>query len=133
IKVLEGAVEDDNVFAFISTIDKGDRWDDPAAWAKANPNLGISVKLDDLQRQALKASRSPSALSAFKRLRLNVRSAQTERAVDMDIWRHNSRGPFDPDKLGKVKCWGGLDLSSKIDISAFVLLHAPDDDGIMRV
>ena len=52
VKVLEGTLHDDNVFAFISTIDKDDRWDDPKAWAKANPNLGISVKLDDLERQA---------------------------------------------------------------------------------
>ena len=49
-KVLEGTITDDNFFAFIATIDKEDRWDDPAAWAKANPNLGVSVKLDDLQR-----------------------------------------------------------------------------------
>ena len=35
-------MHDDNVFAFISTIDKDDRWDDPKAWAKANPNLGMS-------------------------------------------------------------------------------------------
>src|SRR5262249_13811180 len=35
-KVLEGTLVDDNVFAFIATIDKEDRWDDPVAWAKAN-------------------------------------------------------------------------------------------------
>jgi phage terminase large subunit-like protein len=132
-KVLEQIVDDDDVFVFIATIDKGDRWDDPAAWAKANPNLGVSVKLDDLARQARKASRSPSALSAFKRLRLNVRSSEAERAIDMQMWRECSRGPFDPDKLGRVQCWGGLDLSSKIDISAWIKLFAPDDDGIMRV
>jgi phage terminase large subunit-like protein len=132
-KVLEGVIEDDNVFAFIATIDKDDRWDDPLAWAKANPNLGISVKLADLERQAQKAARSPMALSAFKRLRLNVRSAVAERAIDMDMWHQNSRGAFDPDKLGRIRCWGGLDLSSKIDISAFVQLFEPDDDGIMRV
>src|SRR5215831_2894030 len=61
VKVLEGTLKDDNVFAFISTIDKDDRWDDPKAWAKANPNLGVSVKLDDLERQAQKAAKSPSA------------------------------------------------------------------------
>jgi phage terminase large subunit-like protein len=133
IKVLEGVVEDDNVFAFICTIDKADRWDDPIAWAKANPNLGISVKLADLERQAQKAARSPSALSAFKRLRLNVRSSVAERAVDMELWAKNTRGKFDPDKLGKLKCWGGLDCSSKIDLSAFVLLFEPDRDGIMRI
>src|SRR4029077_6337796 len=89
-KVLQGVVDDDDVFAFIATIDKGDKWDDPVAWAKANPNLGISVKLDDLHRQARKAAKSPAALSAFKRLRLNVRSAVAESFVDMATWAKNS-------------------------------------------
>jgi phage terminase large subunit-like protein len=133
IKVLEGVVQDDSMFAFIATIDAGDRWDDPKAWAKANPNLGISVKLDDLERQARKAAKSPSALAAFKRLRLNVRTSLAERAIDMDLWRKNSRGRFDPDKLEGLRCWGGLDLSSKIDISAFIKLYEPDEEGIMRV
>jgi phage terminase large subunit-like protein len=133
IKVLEGAVEDDSVFAFISTIDKGDRWDDPVAWAKANPNLGISVKLDDLERQARKAAKSAGALVAFKRLRLNVRSSAMDRVIDMAQWAKNSRGRFDPDKLESRRCFAGLDLSSKIDISAFVRLYEPDEGGIMRV
>lgn len=132
-KVLEGVLEDDDVFAFIATIDKGDKWDDPRAWAKANPNLGISVKLDDLQRQARKASKSPGALSAFKRLRLNVRTASAEAAIDMATWAKNSRGRFDPDKLERARCWGGLDLSSKIDITAFIKLFEPDEDGRMRI
>ena len=134
-KVLEGVVEDDSLFAFIATIDKDDRWDDPVAWAKANPNLGISVKLDDLERQARKAAKSPASLSAFKRLRLNVRSAVSERAIDMQQWAKNTRGKFDPDKLPAEarRCWGGLDISTKIDITAWVKLFAPDEAGIMRV
>jgi phage terminase large subunit-like protein len=133
IKVLEGTIEDDSHFAFITTIDKDDRWDDPVAWAKANPNLGISVKLDDLERQARKAAKSPGALDAFKRLRLNVRTSDAARVIDMPTWAKNSRGRFDPDKLDRQRCWGGLDLSSKIDITAYVKLFEPDDDGIMRV
>jgi phage terminase large subunit-like protein len=133
-QVLEGVIDDDNVFAFITTIDKDDRWDDPKAWAKANPNLGISVKLDDLERQAKKAAKSPSALVAFKRLRLNVRTSDSERAIDMATWARNSRGRFDPDKLDPPRrCYGGLDLSSKIDISAFVKLFEPDGDGVLRI
>ena len=73
-QVLEGIVKDDSYFAYIATLNKEDRWDDPKVWIKANPNLHVSVKIDDLRRQALKASRSPPALVAFKRLRLNVRT-----------------------------------------------------------
>ena len=128
VKVLEGTIEDDNLFAFITSIDKGDRWDDPKAWAKANPGLGISVKFDDLERQAKKAAKSPPAQNAFKRLRLNVRTAGAERAVDMDVWRSNSSitaAKFDFGSLDKRRCWGGVDLSSKIDLSAYVKIFEP--------
>jgi phage terminase large subunit-like protein len=135
VKVLEGVLADDSLFAFIATIDKDDRWDDPIAWGKANPALGVSVKLDDLERQARKAAGSPAALTAFKRLRLNVRTSDSERAIDMLQWAKNSRGRFDPDKLPSEErqCWGGLDISTKIDITAWVKLFAADRDGIMRV
>jgi phage terminase large subunit-like protein len=92
------------------------------------------VKYDDLARQALKAKRAAGALVAFKRLRLNVRSSDAERAIDMAQWTANSRGPFDPDRdLVRKRCFGGLDLSSKIDITAWVKLFEPDEAGIMRV
>lgn len=128
-KVLEGTIEDDATFAFIATIDKGDKWDDPAVWEKANPNLGVSVKFDDLERQARKAAKSPSAQSAFLRLRLNVRQASAERAIDMEIWAKNGGPRFGLADMKGRRCWGGLDLSSKVDISARVLLFEPAEPG----
>lgn len=128
-KVLEGTLDDDDVFAFIATIDKDDKWDDPVAWAKANPNLGISVKLDDLERQARKAAKSPSAQSAFKRLRLNIRTSAADRAIDMGVWAKNGGERFGLADMKGRKCWGGLDLSSKVDISARTLLFEPDEPG----
>lgn len=133
-KVLEGTIEDDATLAYIATIDKGDQWDDPAVWEKANPNLGISVKFDDLERQAKKAAKSPSAQSAFKRLRLNVRTSSAERAIDMETWAKNGLARFDPAEMRGRRCWAGLDLSSKIDISAFVKLFDPvEPGGRMRI
>lgn len=128
-KVLEGTLEDDTLLAFISTIDKDDRWDDPAAWAKANPNIGVSVKLDDLHRQADKAKRSPTAQAAFKRYRLNVRTSDDQRAIDMALWSCNTLGRIDPESLKGRECFVGLDLSSKIDITAAVRLFAPSSPG----
>lgn len=127
-KVLEGTIEDDSFFSFITSIDKGDRWDDPKAWAKANPGLGISVNLDELVDQARKAKNSPPAQSAFKRLRLNVRTAAAERSVDMAVWRANSTetaARFDFGSLDRRRCWAGADLSSKIDLSAYVKIFEP--------
>ena len=134
IQVLEGTVKDDSYLAFICTLDKGDAWDDPKVWGKANPNLNVSVKLDDLKRQALKAQHSPSALVAFKRLRLNIRTSDITRAIDMEVWRRNTGGPFDPAMLHGRRFYGALDLSSKIDLSAWVKLFPPvEDDLLWRV
>jgi phage terminase large subunit-like protein len=132
IKVLERVVEDDNYFAYIATIDKADQWDDPKIWIKANPNLGVSVKMDDLQRQALKAKGSPPAKSAFMRLRLNVRSSGADRALDMEQWAKNSLGKFDPGHLAGRKFYGALDLSSKIDLTAWVKVFPPTGDNDPR-
>lgn len=133
-EVLEGVFEDDATFAYIATIDAGDRWDDPRAWAKANPNLGVSVKLDDLQRMATKAKNSPPSQAAFKRLRLNVRQSAADQAIDMEVWKRNSRGQFDPAILHGRRFYAGLDLSSKIDLSAWIKLFPPDsDDPLWRV
>ena len=108
VKVLERVVEDDNLFAFIATIDAEDAWDDPAAWRKANPGFGVSVKLDDLKRQAAKAKNSPSALVAFKRLRLNVRTSDATKFIPMDAWARNNLGRFDPDDLRGRSFYGAF-------------------------
>lgn len=128
VKVLEGLIEDDSAFVFITTIDKTDRWDDPKTWAKANPNLGVSVKLDDLKRMASKAKKSPSAQVAFKRLRLNVRTAAANKAIDAQTWARNSLGPFDPASMRGRRCYGGLDMSSKVDLTAWVKLFPPIEE-----
>lgn len=128
IQVLEGTAKDDSYFAMIFTLDKDDAWQDPKVWVKANPNLHVSVKMDDLKRQALKASRSPAALVAFKRLRLNIRTSDATRAINMELWRQNTNGAFDPASLNGRPFYGGLDLSSKVDLSAFVKLFPPQGD-----
>ena len=47
------------------TIDEGDAWDDETTWAKANPNYGVSVSIDDLRRKATEARQSPEARNNF--------------------------------------------------------------------
>lgn len=126
-KVVLGVVEDEHYFAYLAVLDKEDRWDDPAVWIKANPNLDVSVKLDDLKRQSQKAKNNPSAQTSFKRLRLNLRVSDATKAIDLDVWRRNSQGRFDPAILRGRSCYSGLDLSSKIDISAKVNLFPPLD------
>jgi len=129
-QVLERTITDDSWFAFIAAADERDaeRWDDPAVWAKANPNLGVSVKLDDLQRKADKARHLPAAQNAFMRLHLNVWTQQADRWLDLDLWDANNIGPIDEEKLRGASCYGGLDLSSVSDLTAWVMVIPNADE-----
>jgi phage terminase large subunit-like protein len=126
-RVLEGAIQDDTWFAFIASIDEDDDWTDEGSWIKANPNLGVSVKLDDLQRKAEQARRMPSRQNAFKRLHLNVWTQQTDRWIDLSLWDENG-GEVDEDELRGRVCYGGLDLSAVTDTTAWVLVFPRDGD-----
>lgn len=127
-KILDGVIEDDTFFAYIATIDPGDDWRDPAVWSKANPNLGVSVKLDDLERKAEKATHLPSAQNAFKRLHLDVWTEQAERWIDVAAW-DACEAEIDWNDYRGQTCYGGLDLSSTLDLSALVWLF-PDGDHV---
>lgn len=127
-QVLNRTIEDDNFFAFITTIDEEDDWADPAAWAKANPNLGISAKVDDLKRKCETAKQLPAAQNAFLRLHLNVWTQQVTRWIDLDMWDENA-GLVVEEKLAGRVCFGGLDLSSVSDLTAWVMVFPRENDA----
>jgi len=119
-RILEGTVQDDNWFSYIATIDEGDDWTDPVVWAKANPNLDISVKRDDLQRKCDRAKHLPAAQNAFRRLHLNEWTQQSDRWIDLRLWDENAGNPVERQLIGR-ECFGGLDLSAVSDLSAWVM------------
>lgn len=127
-KVLEGIIEDDSFFGIIFTLDEGDDWEDERNWVKANPNLGVSVKLDDLRRKAAKAKKMPSALNAFLRLHMNVWTQAETKWVNQEKWTACGAAVEAEALLGWA-CYGGLDLSSTIDITAFILVFPPQKKG----
>ena len=126
-RVLEGAVVDDTWFAYIATIDDEDDWQDESCWPKANPNLGVSVKLDDLRRKAEQAARMPSRQNAFRRFHLNVWTQQTDRWIDLSLWDENA-GEVNEELLVGRECYGGLDLSAVSDLTAWVMVFPEKDD-----
>lgn len=134
-KILDQIFEDDSFFCFIAGIDPDDDWTDEKNWIKANPNLGVSVKLDNLREEATKAKNSPRALNSFLRLRLNQWTEGETRWLKPDAWDACTgvSGKFDPvemrdkmiEELRGRRCFCGLDLSTKIDITAKVLVFPP--------
>ncbi len=125
--VLTGLFQDETWFGFITTIDeKDDPWDE-RTWRKANPNLGVSVKLDDLRRKAEVAQRIPAAQTEFLRKHLNVWTTQAERWLDLDVW-DACNAPVQLEDLAGRRCYVGIDLASTRDLTA-VALFFPLDDG----
>lgn len=132
VKVLDGVVEDDEFFAIIFAADEDDRWDDPATWAKANPNYGVSVKPDYLRQLSHTASVQPSFLNTFLRLHLNRWTQQRDRWISVDQWRECdtdlTRAEYDAREtaLEGQPCFAAFDLSTKLDITALCLLFPAD-------
>lgn len=128
IKVLKRVVDDETWFGIIYTIDDGDLWHDPAVWRKANPNLGISVKLDDMEAACRKALAMPSAQANFLTKRLNVWVNSDSAWMDMQAWdRCASKVPLTRESLAHLPCWVPLDLASKVDVAAAPLLFRDDE------
>lgn len=128
VKVAEGALDDDSFFCYVAAIDDDDEWTDPAVWAKANPNLGVSVKPEYLAQMCQDAINKPSFTNTFLRLHLDRWTQQVERWISMEKWNAVT-AEVDPEALRTRPCWGGLDLSQKLDLAAFVLAFPRDDGG----
>ncbi len=132
-QVLDGVIANDAFFGVIYTLDEGDDAFDERVWVKSNPNLGVSVYLDELREQAAQAREMPAALSTFLTKRLNVWTRAKEHWIHPDKWAACA-GEVDPEALAGRLCFGGLDLSNTLDLTAFVLVFPPTaDDPIFRV
>lgn len=129
-KVLEGIFDDDTFFALLCRLDEGDDWRDEAVWSKANPNLGISFKLETMQNACKKAQQMPTYENTFRRYYCNQWTEQYTRWIPMDKW-DLCQGKVDASELTGMTCFTGLDLSTTIDITALVL--AFDCGSVTRV
>lgn len=129
-KVRDGVIEDSSFLPVIYEAAVDADWTDPAVWAKANPNLGVSVRLDYLERECRRAQDEPTYENTFKRLHLNIRTQQDVRWIPLEKWR-KCDGEVDPVALRGRTCFAGMDLSTKLDLTAYVLVFPPADDDPM--
>lgn len=134
-KVRDGLLTDPEFLPVIYEASVDDDWTDEKVWYACNPNLGVSIKLRDMQSECRLAQHSPRERNLFKRYRLNIRTQADVAWVPMEYWRKcgKRREIEDGDLEGWIRklklegreCFAGLDLSSTRDLSAFVLVF-PD-------
>lgn len=97
-----------------------DNPEDELTWFKANPSLGITMRVEDFRSDMLKAKQKPTEWASFLRYRLNLCVSNAIKWVDIAKWDACS-SPLVLRKLRRKRCYVGFDLSSTTDIAGFVL------------
>ena len=103
-------------------------WTSEEVWYRANPSLGHTIDIGKVRNACLSARDNPAEENIFRQLRLNQWVKQSTRWMQMEKW-DACAFPVDEGELLGRECYGGLDLSSSIDITAFVLVFPPRDDS----
>lgn len=114
--ILDGSIVDESFLAYPWEIDEDDNALDEANWAKANPNLGVSVKIDYIREQARQAATSNISLNRFTRYHCNRRVSSTEKAFNVEAWDACKRILSDWNRADAIGC--GIDLGSRDDLAA---------------
>lgn len=125
--ILEGRKIDPTFYPVIYEADEGDDWTEPKVWEKANPYLGVTVGIDKVKAACESAKQNPGEENSFRHLRLNQWIKQVIRWMPMKKWDSCSFAVNEDELEGRVY-YGGLDLSSTTDITAFVLVFPPMDE-----
>ncbi|WP_350030022.1 terminase large subunit [Limosilactobacillus fermentum] len=128
LDIMSGRKHDPTFYPVIYGSKESDDWTDPSIWKKANPSLGITVSIDKVKAAFNSAKENPAEENTFRQLRLNQWVKQSVRWMPMDKW-DACAFPVDERALEGRVCYGGLDLSSSTDITAFALVFPPEDES----
>jgi phage terminase large subunit-like protein len=91
--------------------------DDRAAWAAANPALGVFREVADIEDYSAQAMRLPEKETSFRWLYLNQRVEAKDPYVTASVW---ATCAGDVAEFGSAEVFGGLDLSASRDLTAWV-------------
>jgi phage terminase large subunit-like protein len=125
--ILTGAKIDPTFYPVIFGADMDADWTDEEVLKKANPSLGVTVDIDKVRAACESAKQNPAEENSFRQLRLCQWVKQSVRWMNMQAWDKCAFTVNTEELKGRV-CYGGLDLSSTNDITAFVLVFPPLDD-----
>jgi len=99
-------------------------WSSEKVWYQANPSLGYTIDIEKVRNAYLSAKDNPAEENIFRQLRLNQWVKQSTRWMQMEKWDACDFAVDEVELIGR-ECYGGLDLSSSTDITAFVLIFPP--------
>jgi phage terminase large subunit-like protein len=126
--ILKGRKRDPTFYPVIYGAPPDADWTDENVWKEANPSVGITVDIEKIRNACESAKQNPAEENLFRQLRLNQWVKQSVRWMPMEKWNACDFKIDEKSLEGRV-CYGGLDLSSTTDITAFVLVFPPEDEN----
>lgn len=121
VQVCDGTKENDEFFAYICALDKGDDpFADESCWIKANPSLPEIPGYDYIRGEVRKARGMPSKENLCRRLNFCEWTESSEAWLSAELWPKVQHRLNIADYEGR-ECYGGLDLSISGDLTAFCL------------
>lgn len=127
VDILAGRKVDPAFYPVVFGLTDEDDWHDEKNWYKANPSLGQTIQIDRVRDAYREALQNPAEENVFKQLRLNMWVSSLTRFIPEQIYDLGNI-PIDMESLKGRDCYGGLDLSSTGDITAFVLMFPPQNE-----
>jgi phage terminase large subunit-like protein len=125
--VLDGTFTDERFLPVIYELDSKAEWKDPDAWAKANPNLGVSKKVEDLKEKVEQARQDPKSIPGLLCKDFDMRQTSTSAWLTFEDIDNSAK--FDIERFRGSYAVGGADLSRTTDLTCATLLMCDSEGG----
>ena len=133
VRVVDGTVDDDTLFAFVARADTDDKGDcdylDPIQHQKANPMYGVTIRPEGIMAEARQAMQDPQQRKDFLSRSLNVYTSALKAWFDLEEFRRSDgQYTWTMEELAKlpIDWFGGADLSRVYDLTAACLYGCYD-------
>ena len=128
IKVLNGTVKDDSLFAFVARADSDEKgnvdYTNPEQHRKANPSYGVTIRPEEILQSSLQAQNDPQQRKDFLSRSLNIYTSAMRAYFNLEEFRASDKKySWTIDELAKlpIDWYGGADLSKLHDLTAAAL------------
>lgn len=127
VAVAHGERDDDTTFSYVCALDEGDDpLGDQSCWRKANPLLGVTITEDYLRDVVAQARAIPGKRNGILRLHFCVWTDAQTAWIGREKWEALEDPSLRMEDFAGARCWLGLDLGAKLDLTAMAAIF---EDG----
>jgi len=127
---LNGIIEDERTFYYLASLDDEDDINDSENWIKANPNIGVSIDIEVMKEEWIKAKRIPAERGDFITKRFNIFANNDEMSFIDHTTLSKNNEVITFNELENHPCTVGYDLSETEDFTSACATFALENGKI---